>query len=242
VLETINRVGERMFGRVYKHERFMEESERCVEATARSGRPEEQLLASRILEHPIAYQRWLSDHDRLIRGVSEQAKLERQVYALRRSTFSLIHRKALFGYLRDQHVVGIRRQHLFAVFYGPRDYADSVIAEHGNYLRSNSSYLCTRFLADELMHDGAMHGPLQLYEEWYAEYFRIFCDTALAETPDEKEAAERLLALQPLLKHRLTEARQAILELPRQTGNAWRDWELRQPTGDTAKLRVLENL
>jgi hypothetical protein len=227
-----------MFAWVYKHERLMEESERCVEATARSGRPEQQSLANRILEHPVAYQRWLSDHDRLIRVVSEQAKLERQMYALRRSTFGLIHRKALFGYLRDQHVVGARRQHLFALFYGTRDYAGSVVAEHGNYLRSNSSYLCTRFLADELMHDGAMQGPLQLYEEWYAEYFRIFCDSALAETLQEKESTDALSALQPLLKHRLTEARDAILKLPRQAGDAWREWELRQPTGDTVKLCV----
>lgn len=118
----------------------MEESERCVEATERSGRPEQQLLASRILEHPVAYQRWLSDHDRLIRSVSEQSKLEQQAQALRRSTFNLIHRKALFGYLRDQHVVGSRRQQLFTLFYGPRDYVASVVAEHRSYLRSNSSY------------------------------------------------------------------------------------------------------
>ena len=227
-----------MFGWVYKHERFMEESERCVEATARSGRPEDQLLACRMLEHPATYRRWLSEHDRLMRAVSEQAKLERQLQALRRSTFSLIHRKALFGYLRDQHVVGVRRQHLFALFYGPRDYAASVVAEHGNYLRSRSSHLCTRFLADELLHDCAIQEPLQLYQESYAEYFKIFCDTALAETPEEKESATALLALQPLLKHRLNEIRQAILELPRQTGAAWREWELRQPTGDTVKLRV----
>ena len=216
----------------------MEASERCVEATARSGRPEEQSLVCRILEHPVAYQRWLSEHNRLIRGVSEQGRLERQLQALRRSTFGLIHRKALFAYLRNQHVVGARRQHLIALFYGSREYVGSVVAEHGNYLRSNSSYLCTRFLADELMHDGAMQEPLQLYEEWYTDYFRVFCDTSLAETPEEKMSATPLLALQPLLKHRLNEARQAILELPRQAGSAWREWELRQPTGDTVKLRV----
>jgi hypothetical protein len=216
----------------------MDESERCVEVAARSGRPENQLLVSRILEHPVAYQRWLSEHDRLLRSVSEQTKLERQLHALRRSTFSLIHRKSMFGYLRDQHVVGVRRQHLFALFYGPRDYATSVVAEHGNYLRSESSYLCTRFLADELMHDSAMQAPLQLYEEWYAEYFKIFCDTALASSPEDKENASALSALQPLLKHRLNEARQVILGLPRQSADAWREWELRQPTGDTVKLRI----
>lgn len=226
-----------MLGRTYKHERLMDESERCVETAARSGGPEDQLAASRILEQPAAYQRWASDHDRLMRSVSEQAKLDRQMLALRHTTFGLIHRKALFGYLRDQHVVGARRQRLLALFYGPRDYATSVVAEHGNYLRSNSSYLCTRFLAEELMHDDAMQAPLQLYEEWYADYFRVFCDTALAETPQEKESAEALLALQPYLKNRLNEARHAIIELPRQGGGAWRDLWLRQPTGDTVKLR-----
>ena len=128
-----------------------------------------------------------------MRSVSEQAKLERQVLALRRSTFSLVHRKALFRYLRDQHVVGARRRRLFELFYGPRDYVCSVVAEHGNYLRSTSSYLCSRLLADELMHDGAMQGPLQVYEEEYADYFRIFCDIALAETPQEKETTSPFL-------------------------------------------------
>jgi hypothetical protein len=228
-----------MLARAYKHERLMDASERCVEAVARSGGTENQVVACRILEHPAAYQRWVSGHDHLMRGVSEQAKLERQVLALRRSTFSLVHRKALFGYLRDQHVVGARRRRLFALFYGPRDYEGSVVAEHGNYLRSTSSYLCSRLLADELMHDAAMQEPLQVYEEEYADYFRIFCDIALAETPLEKEATTPFLALQPFLKRRLNEARQAILKLPRQAGGGCRDLWLRQPTGDTVKLRVI---
>jgi hypothetical protein len=228
-----------MFARAYKHERLMDASERCVEAAARSAGTENQLVACRILEQPAAYQRWVSHHDHLMRSVSEQARLERQVLALRRSTFGLVHRKALFGYLRDQHVVGARRRRLFALFYGPRDYEGSVVAEHGNYLRSTSSYLCSRLLADELMHDGAMQGPLQVYEEEYADYFRIFCDIALAETPLEKEATTPFLPLQPFLKHRLNEARQAILELPRDTGGGGRDLWLRQPTGDTVKLRAI---
>jgi hypothetical protein len=228
-----------MLGRAYKHERLMDESERCVETAARCGRAEDQLAASRIIEQPVAYQRWASDHDRLLRSVSEQAKLDRQMLALRHATFGLIHRKALFGYLRDQHVVGARRQRLLALFYGPRDYANSVVAEHGNYLRSNSSCLCTRFLAEELMHDGAMQEPLQLYQEWYTDYFRVFCDAALAETAEEKESMAASLALQPYLKHRLNEARHAIIELPREAGNAWRELWLREPTGDTVKLRSL---
>ena len=51
-----------MFARAYKHERLMDASERCVEAAARSGGTENQLVACRILEQPAAYQRWVSDH------------------------------------------------------------------------------------------------------------------------------------------------------------------------------------
>ena len=217
----------------------MDESERWMEIVARCGGPEEQSATSRILEHPLAYRRWVSDHDRIMRGVSEQGKLNRQVLALRRSTFGLIHRKALFGYLRDQHVVGARRHRLFSLFYGPLDYTASVLAEHGNYLRSSSSYVCTRFLAEELMHDGAMQEPLQLYEEWYADYFRLFCDIALAETPQEKESVAALLPLQPHLKNRLDEARRAIFESPRKGAWISRELWLRQPTGDTVKIRRL---
>lgn len=227
-----------MFGRAYKHERLMEESERCVEATARSGEMESRLVANRIIQQPAAYQRWVSDHDRLVRGVSAQWKRERQMLALRRCTFGLIHRAALFEYLRDQHVTGERRHRVFNFFYTTRDYAASVVAEHGNFLRSTSSYLCTRYIADELMHDPAMQAPLEHYEELYSEYFRVFCDIALPEAPRETEHASSLLAMQHYLKLRLIEVRQAILESPTKTdGTPHARW-LRQSTGDTVKLRI----
>jgi hypothetical protein len=227
-----------MFGRAYKHERLMEESERCVEATARSGAMESRLVVSRIIEQPAAYQRWVADHDRLVRGVSDQWKRERQMLALRRCTFGLIHRAALFEYLRDQHVTGERRHRLFEFFHGTRDYAASVVAEHGNFLRSTSSYFCTRYIADELMHDAAMQAPLEYYEALYSDYFRVFCDIALADTPQERENASSLLAVQQYLKRRLIEERQAILDLPTKTdGTSHARW-LRQSTGDTVKLRI----
>jgi hypothetical protein len=223
----------------YKHSRLMEESEARVEMTARFHSPADMLVASRILVDPDAYRRWEAEHDRLMRAVSEQARLPRQMVALRSTAFGLVHRKALFEYLRDRQISGGRRHRLFALFYGIRDYTNAVLAEHGNYVRCSSSYLCTHHLAEHLMQDAAFDEPLRMYEQWYSEYFRAYCDVALAETEEERQAIAAIDALKPLLKYQLAKARQAILDMPQMPAEAWREAQIRKPTGDTQTLRVL---
>lgn len=81
------------------------------------------------------------------------------------------------------------------------------------------------YLGEHLMRDAALDEPLQLYERWYAEYFRTFCDVALAETEEEKNEVALMETLKPLLKYRLAEARQAILQMPwcrQKSGVKWR--------------------
>ncbi len=196
-------------------------------------------LASCIIEHPGAYRRWEAEHDRLLRGVSAHAQLAPQIGALRSATFALIHRKALFEYLRDRGVTGGKRHRLFSLFYGTRDYTNAVLAEHASFLRCSSSQICTEHLAEQLMRDAAFEEPMQLYQEWYTDYFRVFCDVELAETQEEKEALAPMEALKPLLKYRLREARDAILKLPQVPATVWREVELRKATGETQKLRRL---
>jgi len=223
----------------YKHARLMEESEARVEMSAGYDTPADMLVASRILEHPDAYRRWEAEHDRLMRAVSEEGRLARQVVVLRHTVFGLVHRKALFDYLRERHVHGARRRRLFGFFYGLRDYTNAVLSEHGNYVRCSSSYLCTHHLAEHLMHDAAFDEPLQIYETWYAEYFRAFCDVALAETEEEKRAVAAMDTLKPLLKYQLAEARKAIIEMPQMPAEEWREVSIRKPTGDTQRLRAI---
>lgn len=223
----------------YRHSRLMEESQFRLEAAARAGPPEEMLVASRVVEHPLSYRVWEAEHDRLIRTVSTHARLAPQIGALRSAAFGLIHRKALFDYLRKGAITGARRHRLFSLFYGSRDYANSVLAEHANFIRCSSSYLCTDHLAEQLMRDAAFGEPLQLYEEWYSEYFRVFCDVELADTEDEKLALAPLEALKPLLKYRLKQARDSILALPQVPTSVWREVEIRRATGETQKLRRL---
>src|ERR1700716_1872537 len=223
----------------YKHSRLMEESEARVEMAACFDSPADTLVADRILKNPDAYRRWEAEHNRLMRAVSEQPRLARQVVALRSTAFGLVHRKAIFEYLRDRQITGTRRHRLIAQFYGIRDYANAVLAEHGNYARCSSSYLCTYHLAERLMQDAAFDEPLRLYERWYSDYFRTFCDVLLAETEEEKQAIAPMDALRPLLKYQLAEARKAILEMPQMPAEDWREAQIRRPTGDTQKLRVI---
>jgi hypothetical protein len=223
----------------YKHTRLMEESESCLAAVARAGPPEDMVVASRILDHPMSYRTWESQHDRLLRNVSVHSRLAPQMGALRSATFAMIHRTALFEYIRERSVTGSKRRRLFELFYGARDYANSVIAEHASFVRSHTSHLCLDHLAAQLMRDAAFDEPMQLYSEWYSDYFRIFCDVALAETEAEKLEIAPLEALKPLLKYRLAQARDSILALPKVPSTVWREVEIRRATGETQKLRRL---
>lgn len=216
----------------------MEESELRVEMSAHSRAPND-VVVSRLLESPSVYRHWEADHDRLMRSVSGELRLARQVTALRATAFGLVHRRALFEYLRDAHLAGPKRRRLFALFYGCRDYTNAVLTEHGNYVRVSSSLLCAHHLGEHLMHDAAFEEPLQLYEQFYREYFRAFCDAELAETDEERQLAAPQDALRPLLKYRLTEARQAILAMPQVAEKEWRELQIRRPNGDTQRMRSI---
>lgn len=222
----------------YPHARLMEESESRVEMAAMSRSPVEALVAERILNRPGEFTRWEAQHDRLMRGVSEHRRLAQQMVSLRATAFTLVHRTALFRYLRERHVSGAKRRKLLALFHGCTDHTSAVLAEHDNYVRCSSSYLCTQHLAEHLMHDTALDKPLALYEEWYTEYFRAFCDLELAATEEEKRACVAQECLMPYLKHRVTKARKTILAMPPIPGE-WREVQIRRRTGDTQELKVL---
>jgi len=230
-----------VYVQAYKHARLMEESVWRVEIAAGSHSPDD-LVIHRVLETPSWYRRWVSEHGWLLRAVSDHTRVEGQVVALRSTALNLVHRKALFDYLRERQLNGRKRRRLFQLFYGYRDYTNALLAEHSNYVRCSSSYVCAQYLAEHLMHDEALAEPLALYEERFAQYFRAFCDGDLAETEEEKARAEPLDALRPLLKFQLAEARQAILAMPLAPERQWREVEIRKPTGETVRLRALSRL
>ena len=219
--------------------RLMEESELCIAESAKSGTPAQMLVASRLLAHPETYRRWESEHFQLMRRVSEHRYLDRQVVALRSTALTLLHRKAVFEYLQERELTRQQRHKLMAMFHSLKDYAASLIAEHGNYVRGASSYWCSHHLARRLMKDSAFAEPLLLYQERYTDFFRVHCDVELAESQSEKQAVASMRLLQPLLKKQLTEARQEILSMAYRPEKVWREVEIRRPTGDTERLRAL---
>src|SRR2546429_5953519 len=131
----------------YNHTRLMDESEARVEMSVICASPADPLVASRILGRPRAYRRWEAEHDRLMRSVSRQTNVDRQVTALRSTALSLVHRKAMFDYLRDREFTGRKLHRFFSLFYGSRDYVNPMLPEPTSYLPFDSSYLCTTYLA-----------------------------------------------------------------------------------------------
>jgi hypothetical protein len=193
------------------HARLMEESEHRIEFAAREGSPSQALIARRMLDDLQAYRRWEAEHDRLMRGIANERNRMGQLSALRSAAFALIHRKALFEYLRDQNITGRKRHDVFRLVYGDRDYAKSVVAEHGNYLRSASSWICSSHLGLWVLSDGAFESPIARYEQLYADYLRAFIDSAIEYGPDASTASMKTLL--PYLKQQLTQHRRTILRM-----------------------------
>ncbi len=190
--------------------RLMEESEFRIADIAREGRSIQGQVAQRMLEDTRLYHHWESEHERLMRNVAAESR-RAQAIVLRRASFGLIHRKAMFDYLRNSRVTGRDRHAVFSLVFGDHDYASAVIKEHGNFLRSTSSLACSHYLGLQLMADRAFGEPLWRYELLYAEYFRAFCSTALS--PDQYKSSETLSTLIPYLKRQLGDLRRAILAL-----------------------------
>lgn len=197
--------------RSLRHDRLMRVSQSHVEATARDENNEQQVLALRLIQHPGTYSEWENRHSQLVQQVCQTKRLKNQVVRMRETTLSLIHRRSVFEYLRDRRITGAKRHHFIALFYGSRDYATSVVVEHGHYLRSYVSASCLRYIGTELVRDPAFDAPLAAYELWYAEYFRLFCDLQLATAENVTTACEK--ALLPFLKERATLARQQLLRI-----------------------------
>ena len=199
-------------------EQLMEESEARLARSARSGTGREQQIASQILANPLDYRRWESEHSRLMAAVATPTRNRLQVRALLSSSFSLVHRKALFEYLRSHATRGANRRVLVQHFHGHKSYSQAVVAEHGNYLRSSASLICTEQIGATLLAHQAFGDPFRRYEQLYSEYFRSYCDSYLAppstNAGDGDDEGDSVRTLLPYLKRDVLEVRARLLAMP----------------------------
>jgi hypothetical protein len=221
------------------HKRLMRESTDRVYSALHSTDPNEHLVASRLLESPSAFGTWESEHSGLMLEVANPSFRRTQAALLKKTTFRLIHSKALFEYLRDEQIRGDARRRIIIHFHPAHDYTRAVIAEHGLYLRKACSFLCTSHVGGNVVRDPGFFDPMACYQELYAEYFQIFCNTRFGTHSADTGPQGELL---PLLKYRLEQCRLAIMNPRPETEWLMHEAELRRPAGDTVRLPQLGGL
>jgi hypothetical protein len=205
------------FGRL-SHDELMEASHDCVKRAARSNQPQVELVAARLLENPVNYKTWENEHAGLMRNVAAERLPAAQREAMLSASFSLIHRKALFEYMREKKLRGEQRERLMQNFFPLRDFTDSMRSEHMQYVRSSASFLCVEHVGRDLMFDALFAAPLDEYDEIYREYFYAHCDQIIAD-PDAFTLPAELINS---MKNRVGEWRKALLALTQSHSGTWR--------------------
>ncbi len=177
------------------YRRLMAESEGLIDHTGRAGTPEQKAITRPLIEDIKRYCRWERRHSGLMHTVADAGSRPGQICGLRDIIITLIHQGALFGYMKERQLRGRDRDLLIRAFHPWSDYRQAVIEEHSNYVRSQSSSLCARYLATKLGDDALLdwYGG---YHELFDDYFELFCDTVIAEGTGE------ILSYAPLLRDR----------------------------------------
>jgi hypothetical protein len=228
---------QRQHTRRWNANRLMEYSERHLTNTARSEFYPDAQLASRLLDNVVLYRSWEHSHGRLMQAVAaapnQQAPTE-----LRKVAFLTLHRKAPFEYLRDRHVTGMARRHLIAALFGAQQaYGKALVREHEAYVSSACSLMCADSLCGRVLGDEGFCEALEKYESAYAEYYKAYCDSLLAEQAGEVAPMSALL---PYLRYQLKIIREHMLAGAHQQ-TIYKDLQkLYAATGDTQKLPILQ--
>jgi hypothetical protein len=152
----------------------MNESEYALHNASESSSPGELRVVDTVLQDGRLYRVWESRHADLLLPVAEYSNKKRQILALRKAEVQLVHRRALFGYLRLNGVRGEERRQLFRIFHQTLDYHNAVLAEHRQYMLAISSRISTDHLID-IMNDPRSKSLPRQYEELYQRYFEMNC-------------------------------------------------------------------
>ena len=190
---------------------LMDLSELRIDQIRWGGSDDERQVVNRLFESPSSYRHWEAFHGGLMRRVGGDSSRKGQLLTLRQTRFELIHRQALFEFLRESSVTGRQRNELFGVLHGTQDYTRAVLAEHARYLQSNSSLFCADHLSFSVMGDLRFSRGLERYRRHYLDYFGHYCRWILSDSKGKDLPDRQLL---PQLKAKLQSVQQYLLALP----------------------------
>ena len=218
------------------HPQLMRESERRIESAVDSTDPGESIVARRLLADGAVLRLWSVEHARYMRVVARERRRPDQLSALRVVSFGLIHRKAVFEYLRSERPPEGERRRVVSIFHRSLGHSAALVAEHREFIRASCSILCTSHIATSVLEATIFDEALRDYERMFSEYFRLFCSARRA-GPGVPDPCHALL---PYLKHELEEQRRLILAGAETLAAAQlARKKLLSRTGDTAKLPKL---
>ncbi len=160
-----------------RHRKLMDESEYALHGAADSSSPLVSRVVNTILRDNRIYGMWELRHANLMLPVAEHSDKKRQIFALRNAEVRLVHQRALFKYLRVNRVRGEERRQVFRMFHSTRDYHETILAEHRQYMLAVSSRVSADHLVD-IMHDPNSKSLLRQYEKLYTRYFEMKCYVA----------------------------------------------------------------
>ena len=194
---------------------LMEASESWIEKIRRSESADVRLVVDRLFDRPVTYSRWLSFHYELMKTVAAGHTSKEQRVRLRKTSFSLLHRQALFEHLRTARVTGTDRVALFGALHASKGYARAVLEEHGRFLESNSSLFCTDYLEIFIHSDNAFGAAFADYRTQYLEFFGVYCGWVLAESRGDDYC---LAPVMPEIKMQLHSLQRRIMAMPMPVG------------------------
>jgi len=214
------------------HPRLMRESQRRVEQAALSFDAPEHVAAERVLSNVSVQLVWEHEHSRYMHELADQARRRRQVVALRVVALRLIHRRAVFEYLRCSDTSDAQRRRVVALFHGSQSYSHAVISEPPLFLRSALSQRCTEHTGRIVIDDPAFGQPLGAYVDLFAAHFRLFCEIhGLVTEPDDPRRG-----LPPYMKTKIAQQRQLFLDYGDKFGSRFKP---RPPaTNSSARLSM----
>ncbi len=160
-----------------RHRKLMDESEYALHGAADSSSLRVSRVVNTVLQDSRIYGMWESRHANLMLPVAEHSDKKRQIFALRKAEVQLVHQRALFNYLRANAVRGEERRQLFRIFHSTRDYHETVLVEHRQYMLAVSSRVSADHVVD-VMYDPNSKILLHQYEKLYSRYFDMKCYVA----------------------------------------------------------------